>query len=214
MPASKIRFITGCQQLLALAVVLAALTPAASVVSLDVVQSPSEAGPTTATRGALAAYIRAATTPAKVPTEVVDPTVHEYPLTTPAGRRTVAGSVTSVVSRPEPVVGYGAVGVTWAHGAEVPTDDITLQVRTRTGDAWSGWMPIGYEPEHGPDPGSAEARHARPGTDALLVASATISGSLACPLVTRPPRSSRSFPCCRSARRTRATQRRAPSGQP
>ncbi|WP_395693800.1 FG-GAP-like repeat-containing protein [Nocardioides sp.] len=169
MPASKIRFITGCQQLLALAVVLAALTPAASVVSLDVVQSPSDAGSATGTRGALAAYVRAATTPAKVPTEVVDPTVHEYPLTTPAGRRTVAGSVTSVVSRPEPVVGYGAVGVTWAHGAEVATDDITLQVRTRTGDAWSGWMPIGYDPEHGPDPGSAEARHARPGTDALLV---------------------------------------------
>ena len=38
MPPSKTRFITACQQILALGVVLAALTPAASVVSLDVVR--------------------------------------------------------------------------------------------------------------------------------------------------------------------------------
>ena len=34
---------------------------------------------------------------------------------------------------------------------------------------WSAWMPIVYHDEHGPDPGSEEARHARPGTDELLV---------------------------------------------
>ena len=38
MPPSKTRFVTACQQLLALGVVLAALTPAASVISLDVVR--------------------------------------------------------------------------------------------------------------------------------------------------------------------------------
>ncbi len=30
-------------------------------------------------------------------------------------------------------------------------------------------MPIAYHAEHGPDPGSDEAKHARPGTDELLV---------------------------------------------
>ena len=38
MPPSKTRFVTACQQLLALGVVLAALTPAASVITLDVVR--------------------------------------------------------------------------------------------------------------------------------------------------------------------------------
>ena len=37
MSPGRSRFVTACQQLLALGVVLAALTPAASVVSLDVV---------------------------------------------------------------------------------------------------------------------------------------------------------------------------------
>jgi hypothetical protein len=42
MPPSKIRFVTACQQVLALAAVLAVLTPAASVISLDVVrESPT-----------------------------------------------------------------------------------------------------------------------------------------------------------------------------
>ena len=38
MRPSKAHFVTSCQQLLALGAVLAVLTPAASVVSLDVVQ--------------------------------------------------------------------------------------------------------------------------------------------------------------------------------
>ncbi len=43
MPPSKIRFVTACQQVLALAAVLAVLTPAASVISLDVVrESPAQ----------------------------------------------------------------------------------------------------------------------------------------------------------------------------
>ena len=39
MTPSRSRFVTACQQLLALAVVLAVLTPAASIVTLDVVGS-------------------------------------------------------------------------------------------------------------------------------------------------------------------------------
>ena len=185
MPPSKMRFITACQQILALGVVLAALTPAASVVSLDVVrESPSgtpsagAAGPATA---AFAAYTRASARKSVVPTQTVDPKVAEYSLTAPAGARvstahlqartrvgTLPGS-TELVSRPEAVVGYGTVGVTWEHGVQVPQDELTFQVRTRTGDTWSDWMKLAYDAEHGPDPASQEAKGARPGTDALIV---------------------------------------------
>ena len=190
----RLSFVTGCQQLLALGVVVAALTPAASVVSLDVVnESPSAAGGSEsgALQGALAAYTRATARPARVPAQVVDPTVDEYSLTaaagqpharlavqssTPAhGRSLARGKVgalpasTAVTSLPEPVVGYGSVGVTWAPGVHVAEDGITLRVRTRSGDTWSRWMKLGYDTEHGPDAGTAEARHARPGTDALVV---------------------------------------------
>ena len=66
MPPSKTSFVTVCQQVLALGVVVAALTPAASVVSLDVVRETPAAG-TGAGPGDpaadLAAYSRAAVTP-------------------------------------------------------------------------------------------------------------------------------------------------------
>ncbi len=190
MPPSKTTFVTACQQLLALGVVIAALTPAAGVISLDVVrESPHGASASGGlhgdVRGSLAAYTKAAETPAKVPAEVVDATVSEHQLTAPAGQpsarleveraplaRGKAGALAAsptVTSLPEPVTGYGTVGVTWAHGTQLPEGDITLQVRTRTGDTWSGWMDLHYDAEHGPDPGSAEAQHARPGTDELLV---------------------------------------------
>jgi hypothetical protein len=186
MPPSKTSFVTACQQVLALGVVLAALTPAASVISLDVVRdTPTGARPHAPLQGDLAAYTRAAQTPSKVPTEVVDPTVQEHQLTAPAGQpharleveraplaRGKVGALpasSTVTSLPEPVTGYGTVGVTWAHGTQLPEDDITLQVRTRTDDTWSEWMDLDYDTEHGPDPGSEEARHARPGTDELLV---------------------------------------------
>ncbi len=189
MPPSKTTFVTACQQLLALGVVLAALTPAASVISLDVVsEMPTDgAGSRSLPDGSsgslsadLSAYTRAASRPSKVPTAVVDPTVEEYSLTAPAGSkaapravsiRTKAGALggTQVTSLPEAVTGYGAVGVTWAHGTQVPEDAISLAVRTRTDETWSTWMDLDYDTEHGPDAGTEEARHARPGTDALLI---------------------------------------------
>lgn len=172
MPPSKSSFVTGCQQILALGVVLAALAPAASVVSLDIVrETPGDTAPATI-QGDLAAYTRVAHRPAKVPTEVVDPEVREYSLTAPAtanARRKVGALPKAVTSVPEQVTGYGAVGVTWAHGAEVEHDAIAFEVRTRTGDEWSDWAELEYHDEHGPDPDSAEARHARPGTDPMLI---------------------------------------------
>src|SRR3954471_12002158 len=148
MPPSKIRFVTACQQLLALRLVIAVLTPAASVVSLDVVHDrPDEGtGATSAPAGLaadLSAYVRESARTSTVPDQVVAPTVTEYALTpagAPAGAsrlaRTKADMVaakSSVTSVAEPVEGYGAVGVTWAHGTKIAEGGIALQVRTRTG---------------------------------------------------------------------------------
>ena len=66
-------------------------------------------------------------------------------------------------------MGYGAVGVTWARGQRPADESLGFEVRTRTDADWSPWMTLPYDDEHGPDPTSEEARHARPGTDVLLV---------------------------------------------
>lgn len=165
------RFITACQQMLALGVVLAVLTPASGVISLDIVgQHPSGPGGPAVISGAL----RSAT----VPTGVVEPTVTEVPLTTStgnaralAGETVVGGSVASnrVTSLPQDVTGYGAVGVTWAHGEELEEDRIALQVRTREGDTWSDWADLEYHDDHAPDAGSPDAATSRPGTDPLII---------------------------------------------
>ncbi len=180
MRAGQARYVTACQQLLALGVVLVALTPAASVVSLDVVASPSTAhraasGPAVS----LAAYTDARRKPAVVDTGPVEPAVREISLTpapgaaadrrsTPQARlgRDAAGKET-LVSTPQDVVGYGAVGVTWdPSGAGLP---LGFSARSKKGGSWSKWSRVVYDADHGPDPDSAEARRARPGTDALLV---------------------------------------------
>ena len=187
MPPSKSRFVTACQQLLALGVVIAALTPAASVLSLDVVnETPGSVSPSTLS-GDLSAYTRASARKSLVPTEVIDPTVSEVPLTAPATSsrslharaalptlqaRTLPGErpgSSELVSRPQAVTGYGAVGVTWQHGLQVGEDAISFEARTMTKGVWSDWMEMSYHDDHGPDPDSREARHARPGTDELLV---------------------------------------------
>jgi hypothetical protein len=165
------RFITACQQVLALGVVLVVITPAASVLSLDIVRGPSgRAGAPAPLTGALSS--------ATVPTATVDPDVTEVPLTTMSGSaRALAGSTvqrrsissTRVTSRPQPVTGYGAVGVTWGPGQEVVEDGITILVRTREGDEWTDWTPLEYHDDHAPDEGTAEARDDRPGTDPLIV---------------------------------------------
>ncbi|WP_235737130.1 FG-GAP-like repeat-containing protein [Nocardioides alcanivorans] len=75
----------------------------------------------------------------------------------------------TIISDPEKVHGYGAVGVTWSPGAEVGDDDITVEVRTSTNGVWTEWAPLDYHEEHGPDASTAEGQRARPGTDALIV---------------------------------------------
>ena len=114
---------------------------------------------------------------ATVPTRAVKPTVTEVPLTGTDGGfaglqgRTVAGGATDarVVSKPQAVAGFAAIGVTWEHGEDLDEDQISLQVRTRTGDEWSDWEALEYHDEHGPDAGSAEAANARPGSEPMFV---------------------------------------------
>lgn len=170
----RLRFVTLSQQLLALAVVVAVLTPAARTVTMDVRPADPVVVPSDVA-------LRAATS--EVPTTPVDTEVDQYALTAQAGksgaakaraalrgdqRRTADGGRV-IDSDVVPVDGYGAVGVTWAAGSTVEDDAIDVQVRTRTGDTWSGWTVAEYHDEHGPDPRTEEGRKARPGTDALLV---------------------------------------------
>ncbi|MDO9456868.1 FG-GAP-like repeat-containing protein [Nocardioides sp.] len=182
------RFVTTCQQLLVLGVILAALTPAARIVSIDFGPAP-ERGDAPVGAGAagtlppasMAAYAAAQTVPSLVPTAVVDPTVREVSLTPPAGARIAPGALATarakvvanggqrLVSTPQRVTGYGAVGLTWQHGDVVPDDQIKIKVRLKDGGRWSGWTRMDYHDDHGPDPDSEEGRRARPGTDELLV---------------------------------------------
>ncbi|MEZ5191951.1 MAG: N-acetylmuramoyl-L-alanine amidase [Nocardioides sp.] len=173
-----VRFVTGCQQLLVLGAVLAALTPAAGVVSLEIVARPPAGSGPSRPAGAPVARMESA----QVPLRAVDPTVREYALTAPRGasrQRPVAALASTttapdgavqLVSMPTPVSGYGAVGLSWAPRTRLTQADAAFSVRTRvTGGEWSAWQTLPYDPEHGPDPKSDEAEHARPGTDPLLV---------------------------------------------
>ena len=183
MSPNRSRFVTACQQLLALGVVLAALTPAASVVTLDVVGTgPTGTGGTVVSPGtaALAAYTAEAVKESKVPTVPVKSHVREVQLTSPtitAGRAIPTRSArvvpehgsSTLTTTPQKVTGFGEVGVTWAHGVSIPESGLHVRARTRTEGGWTRWTAVPYDPDHGPDPGSAEARHARPGTDPVLV---------------------------------------------
>ena len=93
MRPGQSRFVTACQQLLVLAAVLAVLTPAANVISLDIVGTPPAAATSnpTASGGPAARNADAGTTVAEVPDHVIDPIVTEYPLTPPAGQRLATG---------------------------------------------------------------------------------------------------------------------------
>ena len=199
MRPRQARFVTACQQLLALGVVVAALTPAASVVSLDVIGQTPGHGPGAADRpsASLSAYSRETRRPSVLPNEVVDAEVEEYALTAAPGSRVPAGSLQArttarstadgrvdrvVTSRPQEVTGYGAVGVTWDAGTQPGPagrrtadhehdhdEGLGFEARTFEDGEWSGWSELPYRDDHQPDPDSEEGRHARPGTDVLFV---------------------------------------------
>jgi hypothetical protein len=176
----RTRFVTLCQQVLALAAVVAVLTPAARTITMDVRPMPIDGQLQTSAPGELSAYVRATATPSRVPTGVVDPTGTTYAMTAPRGARLAPGALhatarrttdggSHLVTEAVPVTGFGALGVTWQHGVDLPEGAITVQARTETAGRWSGWSAVEYHDDHGPDAGTAEARDDRPGTEPLFV---------------------------------------------
>ena len=182
MRSKQAHFVTGCQQLLALGAVLAVLTPAASVLNLDVVRETPGHAPQRATVGTvgLSAYTREAQRPSRVPAAPTDAKITRYALTAPTGARVAPGSLdarrtalpggdVAVTSRAVPVTGFGGVGVTWQQGKAIPESDLSFEVRSETDGTWSDWQTLAYDPDHAPDPNSREGRHAFPGTDITFV---------------------------------------------
>ena len=170
---ARSRYVASTQQLLVLGVVLAALVPASAIVDLKVVR-PADVP--AAGSGAVAP------SSAHVPADAVEAHLEEIGLTAPLpkGRRSGHGvrgwltaeakkattrAVTTVISDPQAVDGFGTVGLTWAPGAVVPEEAVEAGVRTLTDGTWSDWYALDVHlDDHAPDPGSAEADGSRPGT--------------------------------------------------
>ena len=184
MRPSRARFITACQQVLALGAVLAVLTPAAAVITLDVVTRQPD-GTLSAGSGRPHAITPDAA-PALVATRPVDAKVRQIALTpravhsqssgrsvtptTPNARMIpAAAGRTKVLSAPQPVDGFGTVGLTWQQGEDIEEGALALSVRWQKDGQWSAWTTMPFHDDHGPDPDSREALNARPGSDAVIV---------------------------------------------
>ena len=173
MRPSQAHFVTSCQQLLALGAVLAVLTPAASVISLDVVrQAPRPQPPGGHRRGQRprrradgvhprgAPDVASCRRPRSTPRSPTTPSPPSPACAAGSAlqARTVAGAEpgsTAVVSRPQAAEGYGGVGVTWDPSATATDDSLSFQVRTRTDGVLVRRGPdIAYDDDHGPDPDS------------------------------------------------------------
>ncbi len=172
MPENKSRFVLLCQQILAFGTVAALAAPAAGVVSLDIV-SPTPQPAEEQTVAAPAAV-------ALVASEPVEPEVTEVPvdgvekaglqaLTRRQAVQEKAATDLAALSAPTEVDGFATVGVTWNPGEHLDEDDVTVSVRSLDDGEWSGWQPVEYHDDHGPDPDSEEARNARQGTDPIVV---------------------------------------------
>jgi hypothetical protein len=176
MSHRRSRFVLLCQQALACAVVVAVAAPAAGIIDLEIVAPPSQ----DPARAASEATGPDRSEGSLVAAEPVVPTVTEVPITddqgVPLQRATRASSAQrvgrtadAVRTAPHPVHGYATVGVTWDHADQVPEGDIAISVRSLQDGSWSPWQELPYDADHGPDPGSAEARHARNGTEPVVV---------------------------------------------
>ena len=115
----------------------------------------------------------------------VSPVVHDVAVPAVAGvgtgtakrSATVSGTAAATGDRHgagDPVVAtkqvqgvdFDLAGVTFD---TTPPAGTHVEVRTHGESGWSGWTDLGLDGD-GPDPGSADARHARPGTEAVAAA--------------------------------------------
>jgi hypothetical protein len=89
----------------------------------------------------------------------VTPQVQQFRLAAPASGL--------AMSAPQRCSGFAVVGASWA-GAMPP--GLSIAVRTQTGGVWSSWTDLSLDAaDHGPDPGTAEARAARAASHPLVV---------------------------------------------
>ncbi|MDQ6642337.1 MAG: peptidoglycan recognition protein, partial [Actinomycetota bacterium] len=175
MHLSKARYVTFCQQLLALACVLALAVAAGSVLTLDIV-APAPGG-----RDVVPAVTQG---DAYVSTGPITPKVRQVAVkgvatSAPDGSRSAKtpqqtapsspGFKVVALSRPEAVSGFATVGVTWALGDHFGERQIKVFVRTLNKGVWSAWSKLEYHDDHGPNAGSAESRHERAGTEPTVV---------------------------------------------
>lgn len=172
MPENKRRFVTLCQQLLAVGTVAALAAPSAGVVSLEIV-APSPDPEEDRVTAAPAEVALVASRP-------VEPQVTETPIrgVEKAGlqaltRNPVAQAKAerrlAALSAPTEVDGFATVGVTWSPEERLADGEVTVSVRSLDEGQWGEWQTVEYDADHGPDPDSAEARQARQGTDPIVV---------------------------------------------
>jgi hypothetical protein len=188
MAQNRSRFVLLCQQTLAFGVVLAIAAPAANLVTLDIVAPPrprteARAQPTGGAAGTVSVVASRPVRPqvTRVPLRGVSKAglralggrgVAAARLTSASTGRSAGGSGAdrlTALSAPQPVHGLATVGVTWAHGVQVPDRAITISVRTQRSGTWSAWTGVPYHEDEGPDPTSAEGGAAEPGTDPVYV---------------------------------------------
>jgi hypothetical protein len=152
-----------------------AVASLAAVVSLAV----APVGPAAETSPAVSALARgvgAALASARVAPHPVDPSVATYRVRGvsdaglaalgPARAAMRRASSLAALSAPEPASGFAVTGVTWDGSAP---SGLRLAIRTKTAGRWTSWTSMTYDADHGPTPGTAEARHAVPGTDPFVV---------------------------------------------
>ncbi|MGB7983459.1 MAG: N-acetylmuramoyl-L-alanine amidase, partial [Candidatus Nanopelagicales bacterium] len=101
-----------------------------------------------------------------------DPQQHTHEA--PAGSVRALGAGTPVRPAAAAAIAIAKPAELIAVTADEPfPDGAAIAIRVRDSAGWSQWTELAAEPEHGPDPGSAEAREARVGTDPLMAQGAT-----------------------------------------
>ncbi|HET6967816.1 MAG TPA: hypothetical protein VFI44_06040, partial [Ornithinibacter sp.] len=118
------------------------------------------------------AVVGPATTATARPTPVRTTDVQVQPRTAAPedlGGRLPAGARAGAITAPHGIArGLAVVGATWEAGALREGD--RLELRTRTDGVWQPWREMEVDDEeHGPDPGTPEARAGRPGTLPVVV---------------------------------------------
>jgi hypothetical protein len=88
-------------------------------------------------------------------------------LAVPGARSGRDGRALAALSAGEQVDGFAVAGATWEPGTAPAR--MVLEIRTSDAGRWSPWEEVEVHEEHGPDPGSAEARNARDGSDAVVL---------------------------------------------